>query len=187
MASKLYDIDTVPRRGHANLPNAFVGAYLSRDGRHVYLAAVHVSDDTWAALCNRVCREGLLHDRSLCVIRGPAPNRSELVTEPDDLFGTRTVAEGSEVLTSSGIALAKVQTARELHNDCQVTADHYVQDVKAADGGTYTAVASAVRFNDSTPDRSRSPRPGEDTDEVLAEYGFDPSSILEMKIDGTLW
>ena len=41
VASQLYQVDTIPRMRHDELPNPLVAAYTTRDGRQIYLAGHH--------------------------------------------------------------------------------------------------------------------------------------------------
>ena len=187
VASELYDTDTIPRRKHSELPNAFVAAYLTQDHRYIYVGGLHVSDLMWAALCRSANREDLLGDWRFETYDARQTNVSALIAVLDDMFAARTVAQWMPILADCGIPFAKVQTARELHSDPQVRANSYLREVKLPDGGMYTTVASPVQFDGLVPDLVPSPAHGEHTDEILTEYGFDPSDILEMKIEGTLW
>ena len=59
VASRLYDIDTIPRMRHADLPNALVAAYATRDRRLIYLAGIQ-TEGHFENFCEVIDRQDLL-------------------------------------------------------------------------------------------------------------------------------
>jgi crotonobetainyl-CoA:carnitine CoA-transferase CaiB-like acyl-CoA transferase len=80
-----------------------------------------------------------------------------------------------------------VQTPKEVLEDVQTVANGYVRPVQTLDGAaTYGLVANPVQFDETPPDLTRAPDPGQHTDEVLLELGMDYDQIVELKVAGVI-
>lgn len=185
VASKLYDVDTIPRAAHRDQPNPMVAAYNTKDGRQVYIAGLRL-DVGWPELCRAVGREDLAEDPRF--LGGPhrAEFRGECIAELDALFATRTLDEWREILGGLDTAWSVVQTARELHDDPQALANGYIVDVESGSGSTFPLTASPVQFDGRSLELTRAPDHGEHTDEVLLALGHDWEEIISLKVAGAV-
>ena len=82
--------------------------------------------------------------------------------------------------------LVTVQSFEQALEDPQMRDAGVFVDMPKADGTSYTAPASPIRFGDeSTDPKGPSPEIGEHTDEILEMLGFDADArakLLEAKI-----
>ena len=78
------------------------------------------------------------------------------------------------------------QKAIELHDDVQVIANGYVDQVVAGDGSSFPLVANPVQFDESPASLVRAPDVGEQTEQILQEMGLDWDRILELKAAGAI-
>jgi crotonobetainyl-CoA:carnitine CoA-transferase CaiB-like acyl-CoA transferase len=179
MASLLYDVDTIPRMRHADLPNPLVAAYATRDGRLIYLAGIQ-TENHFENFCACVDRADLLADPRFVTGAARFKHRVELIAALDELFASRDLAEWVQRLRDLKTPWTVVQTAREAAVDPQVTANHLITTVQGA--VEYPVVASPAQF-DGLPLRLRpAPDHGEHTDEVLAELGRSSEEIIDLKV-----
>ena len=182
VASQLYDVETIPRSRHRELPNPFVAAYATRDGRLIYLAGVQ-TDKHFADFCARVGRADLLEDERFATGAARLANAAACIELLDDIFASRDLAEWKQILAQLSTPWTVVQTAREAALDPQVRANHFVTQVETG-ARRYPLVASPAQFDDVPPSLGRAPGHGEHTDAVLGELGFDMDRILALKEKG---
>jgi len=182
VAAAMYDVPTVPRLRHADLPNPLVAAYATSDNRLIYICGIQ-TDRGWDELCEHLGRPDLAADPRFA--EGPAriKNARECIVVLDEIFATRPLAEWVAAFdTLEGCAWTVVQTAQELNHDPMALANDFLPEVKHPNGTVYTLVASPVQFDERGTDLRAAPTHGEHTDEVLLEVGFTDDDLLRMKV-----
>jgi len=184
VASQLYDIDTIPRVRHMDLPNPFVAAYRTQDGRLVYLAGVQ-TEKHFENFCQATGRADLMEDARFATAAARAAHARECIEVLDGIFASRSLSEWKDLLERLETPWTIVQTAREAAADPQVRANHFVTEVEK-DGHRYPLVASPAQFDGVAPSLASAPEHGEQTDEILEELGFDWERILELKEQGAV-
>ena len=77
---------------------------------------------------------------------------------------------------------AIVNFPHEIFDDPQAVANGYIETLEHPDHGEYQAVTSPLKM-DATPLRHHGPSPGmgQHTDEVLAELGFDETTVSALR------
>jgi crotonobetainyl-CoA:carnitine CoA-transferase CaiB-like acyl-CoA transferase len=184
VAAPLYGIDAIPRNRHRDLPNPFVGAYCTSDGREIYFAGVQ-TEGHFDNFCAAVDRPDLLDDPKFRTGKDRLAHARECIAELDALFATRTLEQWLEVLPRLTTPWTVVQSAGDAAVDPQVEANHYLATVE---GGPvdYRLGASPAQFDGEAPTLRAGPGHGEHTDEILAELGHSEEEILELKISGAV-
>ena len=176
IASQLYDVDTIPRMSHLNLPNPLVAAYTTRDGRQLYLAGI-VTEGHFENFCETIDRKDLLEDPRFATGTERLAHARECIELLDQIFASRDLAEWVVMLAGLTTPWTVVQTAAEAANDPQVVANGFVASVE----GRYPLVRSPAQFDELRPDLDRAPQHGEHTEEVLLELGRSWDDIAALK------
>jgi crotonobetainyl-CoA:carnitine CoA-transferase CaiB-like acyl-CoA transferase len=170
--------------GREASPNPLVGAYRTKDGRHVMLVLLQ-GDRYWAELCELLGRQDLTADPRFADMTSRRENRVACAAELDAEFGKRTFAECKELLSRMDAPWAPVQAVEELLDDPQVVANGYIGTV-SQDGLEYRLPAVPVQFDEQPPPMRRAPEHGEHTESVLLELGYTWDEIIALKDAGVL-
>jgi crotonobetainyl-CoA:carnitine CoA-transferase CaiB-like acyl-CoA transferase len=184
VASRLYDIDTIPRFRHAEAPNPLVAVYTTSDRREIYLSGIQ-TEGHFENFCDVVGRRDLLDDPRFATGAARLAHAAECVDVLDGIFGGRTLAEWLERLPALTTPWMVVQTAAEASRDPQVVANGMVVDVDGA-RGTFPLVASPAQFDGAPPQLTRAPDHGQHTEEVLVELGRSWDEIAQLKERGAV-
>jgi len=181
VASQLYDVETIPRMRHSNLPNPLVAAYATRDGRVIYFAGI-MTEGHFENFCEAIGRMDLLADARFATARDRLAHAQECIEVLDSVFAQRDLAEWIPALQSMTTPWTVVQTAAEAAHDPQTTANGFLARVD----DRYSLVRSPAIFDDAKPDLVRAPEHGEHTEEVLLEIGRSWDEILALKQAGAV-
>jgi alpha-methylacyl-CoA racemase len=152
--------------------------YECSDGGWIAVAASEPR--TWHALCDALGMQDL--EDSLHRWEDPDTVTQRLASA----FRTRTAAEWVAELGAKGAAVVRANRGAELKDDPQLLARGTLQEV-----GDVLVPRNPIRIRDA--DRERSPivsspppAPGADTRAVLAQAGFSPDEISELRVSGVV-
>ncbi len=176
VASQLYDVDTIPRMRHAQLPNPMVAAYTTRDGRQIYLAGI-MTEGHFENFCESIDRQELLDDPRFATGKDRLANARECIALLDDIFAAKDLAEWLVMLRGLTTPWTVVQTAAEAAVDPQVVANGMVARVD----GEFPLVRTPAQFDETRPELGRAPGHGEHTEQVLLELGRTWDEIAALK------
>jgi crotonobetainyl-CoA:carnitine CoA-transferase CaiB-like acyl-CoA transferase len=184
VASRLYDIDTIPRFRHADAPNPLVAVYTTRDDRQIYLSGIQ-TERHFENFCQVVERPDLLADSRFATGKARLEHAAECVAVIDEIFAARTLDEWRVTLAGLTTPWMVVQTAAEASRDSQVVANGLLVDVEGTTG-TFPLVASPVQVDGVPPSLTRAPDHGEQTEAVLLELGRTWDEIAALKASGAV-
>jgi crotonobetainyl-CoA:carnitine CoA-transferase CaiB-like acyl-CoA transferase len=180
VASELYDVPTVPRVRHSELPNPAVSSYETKDHRSLYLCGLR-TDTGWQDLCDHLGRPDLGTDPRFADGKDRLRNAAECISTLDAVFATRTLAEWVEAFQTLDLAWTVVQTAHEVHQDPMAVANGYLPQVHYPTG-THALSASPVQFDLESITLRPAPSHGEQTEEILLEAGLLEEDVLNLRL-----
>lgn len=165
--------------------NPLNNSYRTKDGRFVALAMLQ-ADRYWADLCRAVGHPELLEDPRFETIHTRTEHHRPCIEALDAVFAERTLAEWEHVLAGQEGQWCVVQKLADLNTDGQAWANGYLQTVDYGDGRSLDLVPAPVQFDEQQATIRPAPGHAVHTDEVLAELGYSPEQIIQLKIDGAV-
>ena len=187
------ELNEEPRARYGNqLFGSFAREFETADRRHLIVVAL--TPRQWKSLVEATGIgtevEALEHKRSLDLRRegDRFGAREEISSLLDPWFRTRMLAAAGEVLDKHGVIWSPYQTFKQLvREDRQrIRENPLFMEIEEPEIGGYLHAGSPVRFS-SVPRSAaqRSPRLGEDTDDVLRSWlGFSNTDIDALIADG---
>jgi crotonobetainyl-CoA:carnitine CoA-transferase CaiB-like acyl-CoA transferase len=162
-----------------------VNNYVAGDGRGFWLVGLE-GPRHWPALARAVGRTEWLEDERFADPRSRATNAEALIAELDAIFATRPLEEWAAVFEGEPeLFWSPVNSIDDLLVDEQFWASGAVVQV-ADEEGAWAELATPADFGGSAPvPRSRAPRLGQHTREVLAELDYDAATIEDLLAGGT--
>jgi crotonobetainyl-CoA:carnitine CoA-transferase CaiB-like acyl-CoA transferase len=185
VAAGLYDVPTIPRVRHSDLPNPLVAAYRTSDGRYIYLSGIR-TDQGWQELCDHLGVPELGIDPRFADGESRLANRRECIEALDRAFALRTLDEWVSVFQTLPSAWAPVQSAKDVHSDPMAQANGYLPEVRNGAGLAYRLNASPVQFDEDLLSVRAAPGHGEHTEEVLREYGLTDEEITALRVENAV-
>jgi crotonobetainyl-CoA:carnitine CoA-transferase CaiB-like acyl-CoA transferase len=174
-----------PAAGGAAPTNPLSGLYRTSDDRWIQLSMLQPAR-YWADFCKHLGREDLATDErfdSAEKLMDGAEAAGEIVAAE---IATRTLADWQDRFQTLEGQWEAVQNSIEVGNDPQLVDNGHIADVVDVEGTVRKLVASPVRFDESSPDLTRSPTFAEHTDEILRELGVDDERMIELKLAGAV-
>jgi crotonobetainyl-CoA:carnitine CoA-transferase CaiB-like acyl-CoA transferase len=143
------------------------------------------NDGFWRNLCRALDIEAFAGDPRFATQPARYQNREELLGILQDILLTRTTAEWVELLEAHDVPVAPVQGIEALFDDPQVRHNEMVVELQHPKLGRIRQMGIPVRLG-ATPGEVVRPAPmlGQQTEEVLREYGFGPEEIAELRLKG---
>ena len=188
VASELYDVQTIPRMRHHQLPNPLVAAFTTRDGRQIYFAGVQ-TESHFENFCVVIDRKDLLEDPRFATSGARLENAAECIRVLDDVFAAGDLSEWVKRLEGLSTPWTVIQTAAEAAEDPQVVANDLLTRVESgavAYGPGYRLAASPAQFDERPPSLRRAPEHGEHTEEILLDMGRTWEDIATLRSRGAI-
>jgi crotonobetainyl-CoA:carnitine CoA-transferase CaiB-like acyl-CoA transferase len=169
----------------AAMPNPLCTFYRTADERWIFLLGLQ-ADRHWPDLVRAVDQPTWLADPRYVDIGARRAHFRELIDALDAEFARRDFDEWAARLDAAGMWWAPVQTIEEAVRDPQVAASGAFVDVPVADG-TARMLATPVDFDGCGPAIARAaPEPGQHTEEILLELGYDWETIARLKASAVI-
>lgn len=158
------------------LLSALNRTYEAADGRSIALAVVE--DKMFVAFCRCLGLEDWLDDARFATMTSRVDHAEEMLPVIRGRIAERTRDEWIDVFHRAGISAAPVLGPNEVFESAHATARGLVQEVVDGEGTRQRHFRYPARFahRDTTVRRSP-PMLGQDTREVLEEYGIDVATI----------
>lgn len=177
--------EPIPRLGSAAPYSAPNEAFPTSDG-HVMVAAY--TPKRWAALCAALGRPELENDKRFNTNEKRVQGRTALREVLEPLFRTRTTASWVELLDSADVLCGPLLDYGQLVEEEQVITGGALVTVEHPAIGEMRAPAFPGRLSDTWADPSGPPPPvpGEHSEEILKECGFDDDEIRALLDQGVV-
>ncbi len=175
----LIDGEVPPQAGNHHPTGTPMGVYPSADG-HINLAAP--GNRMFRVLCTAIGAEDLLENPAYADAEKRSRNRDALNREIGSYTQQRPGAEWIDLLNPLGIPCGPIYSIDQTMRDPQVRHLGIATPVEHALLGRLELVGQPVHLT-RTPQRMRSAAPerGEHTDEVLAEIGYGPDAVADLR------
>ena len=183
--SSVLDVDDLPHQGHFASPNPLTNQYRTKDGHFVALGFLQ-ADRYWPEFCMVVDHLEWIADERFATLESRAAHSEACVAMLDDLFAERTLAEWEEVLSRQQGQWDVFLRAGRVRYDEQVLANEYAQLIEHDDDGKVVLVPAPAQFGGEVTQLGRGPALGADTDDVMAELGFDAAAIAGLRERGVI-
>ena len=181
LASLLLGHD-LPHNDRTRAPNPLMNTYLCKDNKWLMLMML-TPVRHWEEFCQAIEREDLYTEFPLMKWIDESV-RFKLVEILGAHFAQRTRAEWIERLLQYDTIHAPVQTPTEIRDDPQVISNGYLVDYQHPTHGPFKVACSPVQFNgDPTDVRRVAPDAGQDTEEILLQFGYSWDDIGTLKAE----
>ena len=169
----------VARSGHPyTVPSQL---YRTRDGWMMVMAQ---NPRFWELFCELVDRGDLATDPRFAETEGRYEHRDALTEELDLHLGTRDTADWIGVL-GGRVPCAPVHDVAEALDSAFFRQRGGIREVPHPDRGGFKLIASPFRLDEPLPGRP-APQLGEDSDDVLAELGYEADEIADLRESGVV-
>jgi crotonobetainyl-CoA:carnitine CoA-transferase CaiB-like acyl-CoA transferase len=109
-------------------------------------------------------------------------NRAYLMTLFEKIYATKTADEWCALLKKADIVHDKLAHYKDMEKSEQAWANEYIHEVTCPNGNKSVLVRPSMRSEKmGIPEWKRGPMLGEHTEEILAELGYTPEQIAQLK------
>jgi crotonobetainyl-CoA:carnitine CoA-transferase CaiB-like acyl-CoA transferase len=180
----LIDGEIPPQAGNDHPTGIPTGVFTTADG-HINIAAS--GQVMYRRLCEAIGAAHLLDDPRFTSMADRSRNRQAMNAELNKVLVTRTSAEWIEILNRAGVPSGPILNVREVFGDEQVQHLGLAQPVTHPERGEIRVQGLPVALS-RTPGTIRwaAPTHGQHTEEILAELGYSPEDIAELRRDGAV-
>ena len=175
----------VPKRtGNHNPEIAPYGVYQAKDGWFNLAVGTNV---LWQRFLAAVGAEDLANDSRFASNHERSVHYREMNAELDRIFMQYTVRELEDKLIPAGVPIGEIHDMASVFADPQVKALDEVVTIAHPTAGDIRVVGAPYRLTETPATvRHHPPLLGEQTDEILAEVGFDAAKIAAFRASGVL-
>ncbi len=177
--------DVYPKSRAQDATSPVINAYECSDGEWIFLSILE-PDRYNNILFKALGRDDLVDHPKFATAAASKANCQELTEILNGEFAKHTRDEMVQILTDVDIAHEKIQHFEDVWKDPQAIDNRYVIPTKNFDGTTTWQAASPIRFAKEEPKtvddidptfKCQAPRIGQDTVEVLKDYGYTQEEI----------
>ena len=180
----LIDRETPPQAGNDHPTLMPTGVYPTADGQINIAASGGL---IYERLCRALDAEELLHHPDFASGQRRSDNRRALNAEIARRTRTKSSAEWIDILNQAGVPCGPIHDIPAAFDDPQVRHLAIDRPVDQPERGEIRIVGQPIHLTRTPqPERMRLPTPrlGEHTDDTLAELGYDPDAIADLRQRG---
>ncbi len=176
--------DIVPKQvGNEHPTGVPTNTYKTSDG----FVSLSIMPRMWPDLCRAIERPDAIDDERFTTREARRAHRQECNGMIADAMARFTTKEMLARLAASDIPSGPVYTIDQTFADPQMQALDMVQELSSPSMGDFKLLSQAFRLSRTpTTNWTGIPEYGENTDEVLAEFGFSGDEIERLKSDGVV-
>ncbi len=168
-----------PRVGNHHPTTAPMGAFSTSDGA-VNIAPI--GEGMWRRLCDVLGHPEWVDDARFADQGSRVANRDALAEAIDAVTRGRTAADWVETLSAAEIPCGPIHTMDQVFADPQVKHLGMAEAVEHPRLGSFDVVAQPIRMSRSSGGvRGPAPDLGEQTEDILREFGFDARAIADLR------
>ena len=170
----------VPKQAGNNHPTSIpTGVFKTSDG---YINIATASGKIWERLAHAIGASELIDNPDYKTAPSRSKNRDALNAAINERTAKRTSTEWVEELNKAGVPCGPIYSVDQMFDDAQVKHLGIAQDVPNAENRKIRLVGQPVTLS-RTPSRmaARPPEVGEQTDEILGEFGFSAGEISALR------
>ena len=166
--------------------NPLLTYYPTKDGRWILLSIPN-ADLYWSNICKILKIQNIEHDERFNTHMNRLINNVALIKIIEEAFAKNSFIYWKIALSGSKIPWSPVQNIKEVIEDPQTIANEYIIEVEHPRYGKIKMLNNPIKFR-RTPAtvRNCAPELGENTNEVLLDYGYGRSRIDELKRKGII-
>jgi formyl-CoA transferase len=170
----------VPKQAGNNHPTSIpTGVFTTADG---YINIATTGGAIWERFARAIGADALLQNPDYQTAKGRSDKRDALNAEIDGILKHKTSAQWIDILNKAGVPCGPIYSIDQVFSDPQVEHLGIAQQVTKDDGSALTVVGQPVALS-RTPSciAAATPELGQQTSEVLQEFGFNPDEIAALQ------
>ncbi len=173
-----------PQVGNDHPTSMPTSAYKTADG---YINVGAAGEGMWKRLCNLIGREDLLAMDEFKNNESRAKHRAPLNAILNQSFSTRASEEWVKELNRAGVPCGPIYSVDRVFADPQVEHLGAAAEVEHPKLGRFKVLNQAVKLS-RTPAavKTATPEPGQHTDEILMELGYQKPEITKLRARGVV-
>jgi formyl-CoA transferase len=174
----------VPKQvGNEHPTGVPTNTYKTSDG----FVSISIMPRMWPDLCRAIEREDAAEDPRFDTREARRAHREECNSMIAEAMARFTTEEMLERLAASDIPSGPVFTIDQTFDDPQVKHLDLAQELSSPSMGDFKLLTQAIRLSRTpTGNWTAIPEYGENTEEVLAEFGFSAEEIAALERDGVV-
>jgi len=175
--------EAVPRAANASgggQPGSIVKCKGWESDPNAYLYFI-AQAPVWKEICKVIGKESWITDPDYATPNARLPRLKEVFAAIEAWTQTKTKFEAMRLLNEYDIPCGPILSMQELAQEPSLRATGTIVEVDHPKRGKYLSVGNPIKLSDSPSVVKRSPLLGEHTDEVLAELGYSPQQISELR------
>ncbi|MBS0528781.1 MAG: CoA transferase [Proteobacteria bacterium] len=172
----------VPKQAGNNHPTSIpTGVFKTSDG---YINIATASGKIWERLAHAIGASELIDNPDYKTAPARSKNRDALNAAINERTATRSSAEWVDELNKAGVPCGPIYSVDQMFDDAQVKHLAIAQDVPNAENRKIRLVGQPMTLS-RTPSKmaARPPEVGEQTGEILTEFGFSTDEIAALRKD----
>jgi formyl-CoA transferase len=175
----LMDKEVPPQAGNDHPTSIPTGVFKTADG---YINIATTGGRIWLRFCEALGAPDLVKRTEYATAPDRSKNRKALNAEINKITETKSSETWVMEFNAAGVPCGPIYSIDQMFDDAQVKHLAMAQDVPNEEGRHIRMVAQPVSLS-RTPSKmaARPPEFGEQTEEVLAEFGFGADEIKELR------